>query len=229
MRSAAPGSLPPTPPPPRSFTTNLLALPPELQTRIFTFLSPHDLGVLSRCVPELEGVERDRYLRREWFRRTAPARLDWALFSPIHARPDPEELAVRLSRIHAKLQSSHIRQTLSLSLSPKTRPAPSALYARRILPSPDITTSPRISARAHELERRKERDEVRRKLAAKLRLGGLGLGEVMDRVKGVWKDGGVGGEWVRRAICPGVKEKKAYWEGLSRREFLDAVRTGKAA
>lgn len=69
MRSAAPGSLPPTPPPPRSFTTNLLALPPELQTRIFTFLSPHDLGVLSRCVPELEGVERDRYLRREWFRR----------------------------------------------------------------------------------------------------------------------------------------------------------------
>jgi hypothetical protein len=134
--------------------------------------------------------------------------------------------AVRLSRIHAKLQSSHIRQTLSLSLSPKTRPAPSALYARRILPSPDITTSPRISARAHELERRKERDEVRRKLAAKLRLGGLGLGEVMDRVKGVWKDGGVGGEWVRRAICPGVKEKKAYWEGLSRRECEPGLGVG---
>jgi hypothetical protein len=62
----------PAQPNPRPLTAALLSLPPELQTRIFTYLSTDDLGVLSRCVPELGGVEEDAYLRRIWFQRVRP-------------------------------------------------------------------------------------------------------------------------------------------------------------
>ena len=50
-----------------NFSVALLCLPPELQTRIFLFLSPDDLGVLSRCVGQLEGIDQDGYLRMMWF------------------------------------------------------------------------------------------------------------------------------------------------------------------
>ena len=50
-----------------SFSAALLSLPPELQTRIYLFLSPDDLGVLSRCVDRLEGIDQDGFLRMVWF------------------------------------------------------------------------------------------------------------------------------------------------------------------
>ena len=49
------------------FSSALLSLPPEVQTRIFLLLSPDDLGILSRCVGQLEGIDRDGYLRMVWF------------------------------------------------------------------------------------------------------------------------------------------------------------------
>lgn len=48
------------------FATSFLALPPELLTHILLYLAPDDLGVLSRVVGPLEGIERDRYLWAVW-------------------------------------------------------------------------------------------------------------------------------------------------------------------
>lgn len=48
------------------FATSFLALPPELLTHILMYLAPDDLGVLSRVVAPLAGVERDRYLWAVW-------------------------------------------------------------------------------------------------------------------------------------------------------------------
>jgi len=51
---------------PVPFTTALLSLAPDIQNRIYTLLSPDDLGILSRCVDELHWLEDDRYLKRIW-------------------------------------------------------------------------------------------------------------------------------------------------------------------
>ncbi len=48
------------------FALALLALPPELLTHILLYLAPDDLGILSRIVGPLEGVERDSYLWAVW-------------------------------------------------------------------------------------------------------------------------------------------------------------------
>lgn len=48
------------------FATAFLALPPELRISILSFLTPDDLGVLSRVVAPLEGIERDHYLWTMW-------------------------------------------------------------------------------------------------------------------------------------------------------------------
>ena len=52
-----------------AFCTKLLDLPSDLQSQIFVYLAPDDLGVLSRSVPELEELEADEYLRRIWFQQ----------------------------------------------------------------------------------------------------------------------------------------------------------------
>ena len=59
-----------------SFSAALLSLPPELQTRIFLFLSPDDLGTLSRCVSQLEGIDQDGFLRMIWFSQVSIYPLD---------------------------------------------------------------------------------------------------------------------------------------------------------
>jgi hypothetical protein len=43
-------------------------------------------------------------------------------------------------------------------------------------------------------------------------VGGKTFGEVMERMKGVWSEDGAAGEWVRRAICPCIREKRKFWE-----------------
>jgi hypothetical protein len=48
------------------FAIAFLALPPELLTHILLYLAPDDLGILSRIVGPLEGVERDSYLWAVW-------------------------------------------------------------------------------------------------------------------------------------------------------------------
>lgn len=69
-RSSPQPTSPSTPHPPASkltpFATSFLALPPELLTHILLYLAPDDLGVLSRVVAPLEGIERDRYLWAVW-------------------------------------------------------------------------------------------------------------------------------------------------------------------
>ena len=57
--------------PKRPFSACLLELPTDLQTRIFLYLSPDDLGVLSRCVIELAGIEEDRFLRQVWIKQVS--------------------------------------------------------------------------------------------------------------------------------------------------------------
>jgi len=49
-----------------SFSASFLSLPEEVQEQILVLLSPHDLGVLSRCVGAFEGVHKDQYLRKVW-------------------------------------------------------------------------------------------------------------------------------------------------------------------
>lgn len=68
IRTATPPHQTPTTPPPAltPFALGFLALPPELATRILLFLAPDDLGVLSRTVEQLAGVERDAYLWSVW-------------------------------------------------------------------------------------------------------------------------------------------------------------------
>lgn len=105
---------------PIPLATALLALPGEIQTGIFLYLSIDDLSVLSRCVDELKGLDLDNYLRRVWYSsvshpdpepyryldidqrlnektQTVPARLDFALFSNYNARPDVHELVSEAS------------------------------------------------------------------------------------------------------------------------------------
>lgn len=92
------------------FATSFLALPPELAVHILLYLSPDDLGILSRVVEPLNGVERDEYLWDVWVHQvgvflsngflsnviqTAPSRVEHALFSPLSLRPDPLELVRR--------------------------------------------------------------------------------------------------------------------------------------
>lgn len=118
---------------------------------------------------------------------------------------------MRLSRIHAKLHLADLQRHLSTSLSPRNRPHPTLLYSLRILPSSNPVTSPFISAKAHELERQQARDAVRRALMVGL-VGQRTLDQVMQGCKGVWADEG---ERVRWAICPGIREKKKYFEQLA--------------
>ncbi|RXK40931.1 hypothetical protein M231_01779 [Tremella mesenterica] len=225
-----------------SFALGLFALPAELQTRIFLYLSPDDLGVLSRCVEDLAGVEEDEYLRRVWFKKTAPSLLDFKLFSPLNCRPDPAELirrgtlrgvaiisgvrshgywasesAVRLSRIHATLHLAHLRRSLAAALSPLTRPDHTSLHAQRILPSSSRRTSASISAMAYRLERQIAKDQVRRALLG--RKVGRTLVEVMELSHGVWQEG----ERVREAICPSIRGKRVFFEGLARGQISGVV------
>jgi len=53
------------------FGTAFLSLPDELRTHILTYLSPDDLGVLSRVVEPLTGIETDTYLWMIWIRRVS--------------------------------------------------------------------------------------------------------------------------------------------------------------
>ena len=52
---------------PIPLSTALIALPGEIQTRIFLYLSIDDLSVLSQCVDELKGLDMDEYLRKVWY------------------------------------------------------------------------------------------------------------------------------------------------------------------
>ncbi len=133
------------------------------------------------------------------------------IYTPLKAKPTLE--AVRLSRIHANLHLKDLRRHLSTSLSPLNRPNPSVLYSLRILPSPSIVRSPFISAKAHELEKQQARDTVRRALMIGL-VGQRTLGQAMEDGGGrVWGDEG---ERVRWAICPGIREKRRFFEGLAK-------------
>ena len=49
------------------FSSSFLSLPPELQSRIFLYLAPDDLSVLSRSVDALKDVDQDEFLRKMWF------------------------------------------------------------------------------------------------------------------------------------------------------------------
>jgi hypothetical protein len=53
------------------FADAFFSLPDELRTHILTFLSPDDLGTLSRVVERLTGVETDAYLWATWIRRVS--------------------------------------------------------------------------------------------------------------------------------------------------------------
>ncbi|KAK4686519.1 hypothetical protein P7C73_g3601, partial [Tremellales sp. Uapishka_1] len=259
---------------PPTFPARFLALPPELLTRILLFLSPDDLGVLSRCVAGLKGLEEDEYLKRIWFRKastsfceriislirlqTAPSRLAHALFSASHPRPDAEELvrrgtlrgvaiihgvrnqgywsseavschsplstilytttplksrsqAVRLSLIHSTLHLRTLKRQLSHLLSPSHRPLAANLHSRRILPSASMYQSPQISALVFVLEREQNKDQVRKALRNG-RVGEKRFWDVMRDDAGLWREG----ERVRWAICPGINEKKRFWEELAR-------------
>jgi len=125
--------------------------------------------------------------------------------------------AVRVSSIHYKLHIRHLRRTLSQLLAPSARPDPSMLYALRILPSPSLLTSPSISARGWELERHRSRDQVTRALKDG-QVGQRSLGEVISGHGNRWGDEGVKGERVRWALCPGIRDKKRFFENLSRGE-----------
>lgn len=220
--------------PKRHFSECLLALPTDVQTRIFLYLSPDDLGVLSRCVIELAGIEEDRFLRRVWIKQTAPSRIDFKLFSPHHPRPDANELvrrgtlrgiaivsgvkahtywasesAVRLSRTHANLQLALVRRALTIALAPSHRPSAPALHALGILPAPSTRASASIAAAAHTLQRQLERDHVRRSLLV-ARVG-RSLGEVMQAHAGLWREG----EAVRTALCPSIRGRRRFFEGLA--------------
>ncbi|ORY24016.1 hypothetical protein BCR39DRAFT_339804 [Naematelia encephala] len=226
-------------PAPIDFESALLALEPELLTRILLYLSPDDLCTLSRVVPDFIGIEDDEYLRMMWFSRTLPARVGFALFSPLRGRPDPKELvrrgtlrgiaiisgvrsmgywssesAVRLSRIHQTLHLQHVKRTLDSALAPSHRPAAAELYRARILPLPSTSTAPRISAGAHVLAKAQEKDEVRRALLRGL-VGVRTIGQAIER----WGLSAFGGESerVRWAVCPGIKEKRIFWETLATR------------
>ncbi|KAL1407240.1 hypothetical protein Q8F55_006657 [Vanrija albida] len=215
------------------FALGFLALPPELATRILLFLAPDDLGVLSRTVEPLAGVERDAYLWSVWISQTAPSRIHHALSSPLHPRPDAAELvrrgtlrgiavingvkagmywgsdtAVRLSSIHEKLSSDRRRRKLTAALH--MRPDPSRLVAAGILPPAAPTAAAMIRARAHALEGARKRDTIRRAL----RGFGVGSRRFEDVAPtGVWKDRG---ERVLLALCPGIKEKQRFFEALAR-------------
>lgn len=56
------------------FAASFLALPPEILTHILLYLAPDDLGILSRLIPPLAGVERDRYLWAVWVHSVSCAR-----------------------------------------------------------------------------------------------------------------------------------------------------------
>lgn len=53
---------------PLRFPFAFLSLPPDVILRILLFLSPDDLSILSREVPDLKGIDTDVYLRTIWFR-----------------------------------------------------------------------------------------------------------------------------------------------------------------
>lgn len=57
-------------PAPSPFAARFLTLPSEIQTHILLFLSPDELGVLS-SVPQLSGIEKDKYLKAVWIRRVS--------------------------------------------------------------------------------------------------------------------------------------------------------------
>ncbi|CAK9786195.1 hypothetical protein CC85DRAFT_283700 [Cutaneotrichosporon oleaginosum] len=210
------------------FALAFLALPHELLTHILLYLAPDDLGILSRVVGPLEGVERDSYLWAVWVHRTAPSRVGHALFSPL--RPDPLELvrrgtlrgvaivngvraggywaspsAVRLSMIHDKLSRRSLHRHLSLALY--LRPSRSALVRAGILHALPRGTSATISARAHALERARARDAARQALRA------MGQRTFVEALKlGIWKDT----QRVLLALCPSIRERQRFFEGLAR-------------
>ncbi|GMK54675.1 hypothetical protein CspeluHIS016_0112610 [Cutaneotrichosporon spelunceum] len=210
------------------FALSFLALPPELLTHILLYLAPDDLGILSRVVGPLQGVERDSYLWAVWVNSTAPSRVRHALFSPF--RPDALELvrrgtlrgmaiingvragtywsssaAVRVSEIHDTLTRNSLRRHLSLALC--MRPSRPALVRAGILPAVPRGVSPSISAGAHALERARTRDAARQALRA----GGLKtFVETMRR--GIWKDS----QRVLLSICPSIRERQRFFEGLAR-------------
>ncbi|BEI80082.1 hypothetical protein CcaverHIS002_0106110 [Cutaneotrichosporon cavernicola] len=210
------------------FALSFLALPPELLTHILLYLAPDDLGILSRVVGPLEGVERDSYLWAVWVHSTAPSRVGHALFSPI--RPDALELvrrgtlrgmaiingvragtywgspaAVRLSAIHDTLTRRSLRRHLSHALC--MRPSRPALVRAGILPGVPRGASSNISARAYNLERARARDAARQALRAG------GLKSFVEKVGlGIWKDS----QRVLLALCPSIRERQRFFEGLAR-------------
>ena len=117
--------------------------------------------------------------------------------------------AVRLSRTHANLQLALVRRALTVALAPSHRPSAPALYALGILPAPSTRASASIAAAAHTLQRQLERDHVRRALLV-ARVG-RSLGEVMQAHAGLWREG----EAVRTALCPSIRGRKRFFEGLA--------------
>ncbi|RSH78234.1 uncharacterized protein EHS24_002698 [Apiotrichum porosum] len=217
-----------------AFANAFIALPPELRTHILLFLSPDDLGVLSRVVEPLEGIERDHFLWTTWISQTAPSRVGHALFSPLSLRPDPTELvrrgtlrgvavvsgvraggywaspsAVRLSRAHDTISRVTLRRSLSTALA--ARPSRLALVAKGILPPSAGRAEASICARAFALDRQRARDEARRALRA----SGVGSRNVPDRLESSpgWHDAGRA-ERVVLALCPGIRQKRRFFENL---------------
>lgn len=67
-------------PVPRPFASHFLSLPTELQTQILLFLSPDELCALS-AVPQLSGIEDDKYLKAVWIQKVGTA-------TPLRSRED---------------------------------------------------------------------------------------------------------------------------------------------
>ncbi|WRT64644.1 uncharacterized protein IL334_001578 [Kwoniella shivajii] len=217
------------------FPASLFSLPVEIQLRIYLYLSPDDLGILGRYVRQLRGIEADGYLREIWFKHTAPSRLDHYLFAPSHGRPDPSELvrrgtlrgiavissirsngywcsesAVRLSQIHTKLHQENLKRILNLHIT-SNRPSIKSLHSRRILPTSNILTSSKISAKIHLLEKARAKDKIKKALTDR-KVGQEKLIDILNQTNGmmgVWKDDN---ERIRLALCGSIKSVKRYWE-----------------